>query len=201
MNIMELSRTRETTRAVSRGGVVIALIVGIVLASILVVEASAMRRESRHKKCAYNLRQIGVYFTAYERKFGAYPQIGMSTWFGQLWTSGIASDSEVFRCPFIDSHMPRTDYRGIALPGSYFPVGGATYSWTDFITDGAPPDLAMALDDDFEGTPNHGKATDRNVLFFQGRVDSFEIGSPSEQIFLRWCQSMRQGWAAPAGMK
>ena len=72
-----------------------------------------------------------------------------------------------------------THYQGITAAGSYTPTGAATYTWpSSGITDGAPPDLPMACDDDQSGTPNHGTGDDRNVgvigvAFFEERGATF----------------------------
>ena len=78
------------------------------------------------------------------------------------------------------------------------------YSWTTAgINDGAPPDLPIACDDDdpATGEPNHGIGDDRNVLFFQGRVDVFAVGNPTGDAADDLLDDTTGGWAAPAGTK
>ncbi|MCE9581393.1 MAG: hypothetical protein K8T20_02635, partial [Planctomycetes bacterium] len=66
----------------------------------------------------------------------------------------------------------------------------------------APPDLPLACDDDVAaGVPNHGTGDDRNVLFFQGRVDVFAIASPTETAVDALLAPTNTGWAAPASTK
>ena len=57
----------------------------------------------------------------------------------------------------------------------------------------------MCTDDNQGTTPNHGTGDDRNVLFFQGRVDVFAIGSPTEAAVDTLLATV--SWVAPAGTK
>lgn len=181
----------------------LAVMAGVVLLFLLVIEIPTfvrMHRESQVRECADRLRQVGVYFKTYESRYHAYPTPGASTWFGELWTSGVATDGEVFRCPFVQARGPATHFRGLRAPGSM--VFGATYSWTATgITNGAPLDLPMAGDDDQAGVPNHGRETERNFLCLSGRVEAFAIGTPTEQVLLGLLEPTNRGWAAPAGTK
>jgi prepilin-type N-terminal cleavage/methylation domain-containing protein len=181
---------------------VVIAIIGI-LAALLLPALSAARKSSRKTDCKNSLKQIGVYFALYEAKFKAYPTPGEATWFGLLWECGLATDGNVFRCAVRGKSGTGTHYAGIVGPGTYAPIGGLTYAWgADGITDAAPPDLPMACDDDDDtGTLNHGENTDRNVLFFQGRVDVFEVGNPTEIIVDALLDETTVGWAAPEGTK
>ena len=180
---------------------VVIAIIGI-LAALLLPALAAARKASRKTDCKNSLKQIGVYFYLYESKFKAYPTTGASTWFQLLWRPDMASDGNLFRCAVVGKAGTGTHYKGVPSTGSITPTGGGTYTWTATgITGGAPPDLPMACDDDQSGTPNHGTGDDRNVLFFQGRVDVFAIGSPMEGTVNTLLISTTSGWAAPAGTK
>ena len=63
--------------------------------------------------------------------------------------------------------------------------------------------VAAELDDSTERIINYLNARDIaiNVLFFQGRVDVFALGSPTEGAVNTLLVSTTSGWAAPAGTK
>ena len=177
---------------------VVIAIIGI-LAALLLPALAAARKSSRKTDCKNSLKQIGVYFALYESKFKAYPTVGGGTWFGLLWRPDMASDGNLFRCAVVGKAGTGTHYNGITGAGSYTPAGGTSYTWTAAgITDAAPPDLPMACDIG-GSTPNHGTGDDINVLFFQGRVDVFAIGSPTEGLVTALLATT--SWSAPAGTK
>jgi prepilin-type N-terminal cleavage/methylation domain-containing protein len=182
---------------------VVIAIIGI-LAALLLPALAAARKSSRKTDCKNSLKQIGVYFTLYESKFKAYPTPGAATWFGLLWRPDMASDGNLFRCAVVGKGGTGTHYAGIVGAGAYTPGGGVTYTWTSGgITDGAPPDLPIACDDDNPATdqPNHGEGDDLNVLFFQGRVDNFSFDNPTGVLIDDLLDDTTSGWAAPAGTK
>lgn len=180
---------------------VVIAIIGI-LAALLLPALAAARKSSRKTDCKNSLKQMGIYYALYEGKFKAYPTPGAATWFGLMWRPDMATDGNLFRCAVVGKSGTGTHYKGITGAGSYTPIGGATYTWTATgITDGAPPDLPMGCDDVQAGTPNHGTGDDINVLFFQGRVDVFAIGSPTEGVVNALLGSTTSGWAAPAGTR
>ncbi len=181
---------------------VVIAIIGI-LAALLLPALAAARKASRKTDCRNSLKQVGVYFALYESKFKGYPTPGSTTWFGLLWREDMATDGNLFRCAVRGKGGSGTHFAGIVDAGSYTPAGGVTYTWPAAgINDGAPPDLPLACDDDDPSTdnPNHGLDDDRNVLFFQGRVDSFSIGNPTE-VLVDELLDDTAGWEAPAGTK
>lgn len=156
---------------------------------------------SRKVDCKNSLKQIGVYFSLYEGKFGHYPAYG-SDWFAAIWRPDMAGDGNLFRCAVRGKAGSGTHYLEAPVSGTWVPPsGGPAYSWTAAgITDGAPPDLPLVADGNFpDGKPNHGWDEDRNVLFFQGRVDVFAIGSPVEQEVTSLLRPAT--WSAPVGTK
>jgi prepilin-type N-terminal cleavage/methylation domain-containing protein len=180
---------------------VVIAIIGI-LAALLLPALAAARKSSRKTDCKNSLKQIGVYFALYESKFKSYPTPTAADWFGLLWRPDMATDGNLFRCAVVGKAGTGTHYQGITGAGSYTPLGAPTYSWpATGITDGAPPDLPMGCDDDQSGIPNHGNNDDRNVLFFQGRVDVFAIGNPTEVAVNALLNPTNGGWAAPVGTK
>ncbi len=180
---------------------VVIAIIGI-LAALLLPALAAARKASRKTDCKNSLKQIGVYFALYETKFRAYPTPGASTWFGLLWRPELAQDGNLFRCAVVGKGGTGTHYQGIIAGGTYTPAGMGAYTWTATgIGDGAPADLPVACDDNQGSTPNHGPGDDRNILFFQGRVDVFAMGSPFEVAADGLLGSTTTGWAAPAGAK
>lgn len=180
---------------------VVIAIIGI-LAALLLPALAAARKSSRKTDCKNSLKQIGVYFALYESKFKEYPTPGAATWFGLLWRPGLAQDGNLFRCAVVGKSGSGTHYQGIIGPGSYTPPSASPYSWGGAgIGDGAPPDLPIACDDDQGTTPNHGSGDDRNVLFFQGRVDGFPIDSPTEHAVNSILSPTNGAWTAPVGSK
>jgi prepilin-type N-terminal cleavage/methylation domain-containing protein len=180
---------------------VVIAIIGILAALLLPALASA-RKASRKTDCKNSLKQIGVYFAMYSQEFRAYPTPGAGTWFQLLWSTPLAQDGNLFRCAVVGKSGTGTHYKGITGAGSYTPTGTGTYTWTaSGLTDSAPGDLPIGCDDDQAGTPNHGTGDDRNVLFYQGRVDVFAIGSPTETAVNTLLGTTTTGWAAPAGLK
>ncbi|KAF0246411.1 MAG: hypothetical protein FD180_769 [Planctomycetota bacterium] len=197
---MPEDRREMSSRATWIGGALIALLLCVVIGLPILVRT---KHENRQRECQDRLRRIGVCFETYHSRYAAWPIPDEKTWFGALWTSGIATDAEVFRCPFVNSRGPGTHFRGIVGPGVMPPAGsGATYVWLKTgITPGAPPDFPMALDDDYNGSPNHGANSDRNILYFQGHVARFSVGSADDGYFTPLTGSTTSGWAAPAGTK
>ena len=180
---------------------VVIAIIGI-LAALLLPALAAARKSSRKTDCKNSLKQIGVYFAMYSGQFRAYPAPGAATWFGSLWQTPLAQDGNLFRCAVVGKAGTGTHYKGITGAGSYTPTGMGTYTWTSTgIMDSAPADLPIACDDDQVGMPNHGNGDDRNILFFQGRVDVFAMGSPVEMAASALLGSTSAAWAAPAGIK
>lgn len=185
--------------------VVLVFIVLVGFALIVPSITTTRHGGSRKSDCKNSLKQIGVYFALYESKFKAYPTPGAATWFAQLWHRDMSTDGNLFRCAV----------RGKAGAGTHYNVLPDSGAWTHETTDGpkiftwgpaglddktTPSDLPIACDgDDPAGVPNHGKGEDRNVLFFQGRVDVFAIGSPTEAVFSRLL--IPSSWAAPVGTK
>ncbi|KAF0243619.1 MAG: hypothetical protein FD180_3223 [Planctomycetota bacterium] len=203
---------------------------GFTLAELLVLVALAAlflsfatptlcssRRSSRKTDCKNSLKQIGIYFTLYEGKFHRYPTPGSATWFSAIWRPDMATDGNLFRCAVVGKAGTGTHYRGLVGAGGWnsgTPSAPAWYSWpASGIDEHAPPDLPMACDGDQHGVPNHNvhrrsgfcgdssSGDDRNVLFFQGRVDVFAIGSPMETRVYGLLGETNGGWAAPAGTK
>jgi prepilin-type N-terminal cleavage/methylation domain-containing protein len=175
---------------------VVIAIIGI-LAALLLPALAAARKSSRKTDCKNSLKQIGIYFSLYESKFKSYPTAGggAAEWFNLLWRPDMATDGNLFRCAVVGKAGTGTHYLCLPAASTYTPTGGASYTWTaGSIGDGAPPDLPMGCDT----ATNHGTGDDRNVLFFQGRVDVFAIGSPLEGTLSIMVAS---GWAAPAGTK
>jgi hypothetical protein len=125
--------------------------------------ASVERRNS--------LKQMGIHLALFESKFKKYPQT----------TSELRSRLEVppeqLKCPECGQ-----EYRFLpGKSGHYKPQGGNEYAWTGGISDGAPPDLPMAL------CENCAQKSDKfDVLFFQGRVDVFDKSSPMGQQILEF---------------
>lgn len=182
---------------------VVIAIIGI-LAALLLPALAAARKASRKTDCKNSLKQIGIYFSLYESKFKSYPTPTAGTWFQLLWRSDMATDGNLFRCAVVGKSGAGTHFQGLtATGGSYAPAGGASYTVPSTgIGDSAPPDLPLACDDDVSsGVPNHGTGDDRNVLFFQGRVDVFAIASPTETAVDALLASTNSGWSAPASTK
>ena len=180
---------------------VVIAIIGI-LAALLLPALAAARKASRKTDCKNSLKQIGVYFAMYDSRYRGYPVPGAATWFQLLWEPSLASDGNLFRCAVVGKGGSGTHYKGITGAGTYTPTGMLPYTWTSSgLTDSAPADLPVACDDDQAGTPNHGTGDDRNILFYQGRVDVFAIGSPVETAANTLLGSTNSGWAAPAGIK
>ncbi|KAF0243623.1 MAG: hypothetical protein FD180_3227 [Planctomycetota bacterium] len=187
----------------------------LVLAFVLIVAAALVVPQLTHTRhggsrktdCKNSLKQIGIYFCLYESKYKCYPVPGDATWFGQLWANDLATDGNLFRCAVRGKSGTGTHYNGITGPGSWgydTEWGRKVYTWTaSGISDkDAPRDLPMACDgDDDQGDPNHGAGGDLNVLFFNGRVDVFAIGSPTERDVSALLGPTTQGWAAPAGTR
>jgi len=186
----------------------------LVLAFVLIVAAALVVPQlthtrhggSRKSHCKNSLKQIGIYFALYESKYKRYPMPGAATWFGLLWKKELATDGNLFRCAVRGKSGNGTHYCGITGPGSWITEtasGRKYYAWpASGLDDQAPADLPMACDgDDEQGVPNHGADGDRNVLFFQGRVDVFAIGSPTERNVSAVLGPTTQGWAAPPGTK
>ncbi|KAF0240001.1 MAG: hypothetical protein FD180_5097 [Planctomycetota bacterium] len=180
---------------------VVIAIIGI-LAALLLPALAAARKSSRKTDCKNSLKQIGIYFAMYSSQYREYPAVGAATWFGMLWKTPLAQDGNLFRCAVVGKAGTGTHYKGITGAGSYTPTGMGTYTWTSTgLTDSAPADLPIACDDDQAGIPNHGNGDDRNILFFQGRVDVFAMGSPIELAASALLGTTSSGWAAPAGIK
>ena len=178
---------------------VVIAIIGI-LAALLLPALAAARKSSRKTDCKNSLKQIGVYFALYESKFKAYPTTGAGSWYMLLWRPDMATDGNLFRCAVVGKAGTGTHYQVLPSTGSYTPTSAPTYTWTaSGITDSAPPDLPMGCDGDTAGAPNHGTGDDRNILFFQGRVDVFAIGSPVESAVNTLM--IADTWVAPAGTK
>jgi len=179
---------------------VVIAIIGI-LAALLLPALAAARKSSRKTDCKNSLKQIGVYVQLYEGKYKAYPTTG-GTFLQLLWTSGFATDGNLFRCAVVGKAGTGTHYNGLVAGGSYTPAGAAApYTWTAAgITDAAPPDLPISRDGNNNGgAANHGATDDRNILFFQGRVDVFAIGSTMEAAAVPILTAGT--WAAPVGTK
>jgi hypothetical protein len=171
----------------------------LVLGPIFVVVLTRQRLESRKRHCVENLREISTWFSSYQARYHAYPRFGEQTWFGQLWDSGIAMEGDRFRCPVRGVQGPGTHYLGCVQSTITYPGFGPTvYPSNGTITDGAPPDWPMACDGDAEDGPNHPDRT-THVLFFQGRVDSFAVDSPTDLAIRSMLGPVK--WAAPAGNK
>jgi prepilin-type N-terminal cleavage/methylation domain-containing protein len=179
---------------------VVIAIIGI-LAALLLPALAAARKASRKTDCKNSLKQIGIYFSLYESKFKSYPTCSGADWFALLWRADMATDGNLFRCAVVGKAGTGTHYQGlVATGGAYAPAGGASYTVPAIgIGDSAPPDLPLACDDNQGTVPNHGTGDDRNVLFFQGRVDVFAIGSPTETAVDGLLAS--GSWAAPASTK
>ncbi|MEK7469547.1 MAG: hypothetical protein AAB074_19415 [Planctomycetota bacterium] len=157
-----------------------------ILAGSLTVNHGDSRGQSLKRDRGNSLKQLGIYFALYEGKYKRYPPSVEDLQRGLDLASGI------FACPRCGkSFTPLFD-----APGTYTPTGGATYSWTESgISDGAPPDLPLAF---CEGCRADGG--DTAVLFFQGRVDVFAVGSPTENVIMDLA-IRRQAWrsAHPSG--
>lgn len=203
-----------------KGFTILELLVVVTIAAMFVAFATpticTSRKSSRKTDCKNSLKQIGIYFTLYESKFHRYPTPGASTWFSALWRPDLATDGNLFRCASVGKSGTGTHYRGIVGPGcwNHGSAGApAWYAWpASGIDEHAPPDLPMACDGDQGGVPNHdvhrsrgcgdsSTGGDRNVLFFQGRVDVFAIGSPVETQVHGLLGETTGGWTAPAGTK
>jgi hypothetical protein len=137
----------------------------------------ATQNSKRKTEAKIDLKQLGIYCALYEGKYRAYPR-SMRVLEDALRKEGVDT-AKIFYCAKCGNRVTFLDE--VAPSGSYTPRGGATYTWTGTgITDGAPPDLPLA----WHRCPLATSNDDMNVLFFQGRVDVFAIGSPSEQALL-----------------
>lgn len=183
--------------------VILIFIIAVLVAFVVPFNAHG-RGRSRQTDCKNSLKQIGIYFALYESKYKAYPPPGDSTWFALLWRKDMATDGNLFRCAVRGKAGTGTHFWGLNESGSWTTpseFGAKLYTWgPSGIAFDSPPDLPIASDgNDGRGDPNHGRGSDRNILFFQGRVDVLEIGSATESDASRVLSPSK--WAAPAGTK
>lgn len=182
--------------------IVVLVFIIVVLVAFLVPFNVRTNCGSRKTSCKNSLKQLGIYFALYESKYKAYPPPGADTWFALLWRKDMATDGNLFRCAVRGKSGAGTHYWGLKESGTWGHPGSPPYSWGSAGLDDklTPPDFPIAADgNDERGVPNHGPGDDRNILFFQGRVDVFAIGAPTEVDDMKaLCPS---SWAAPAGTK
>lgn len=150
-----------------------------IAAALLFFLQLAACQSKRPRDPKNSLKQLGVYFALYEGKFKKYPP-SLDDMARELKVS-----PDEFKCPHCGSNYVYIPER----PGTWSPVPGPPYSWTsNGITEGAPPDLPIALCEHCASTP--GK--DCEVLFFQGRVDVLASGSPTAIGILELLKRQRQ---------
>ncbi|MCC6738251.1 MAG: hypothetical protein IT452_04340 [Planctomycetia bacterium] len=184
---------------------VVLIVIALVGFALITPCFHTSRGGSRKTDCKNSLKQIGVYFALYESKFKAYPTPGAATWFAQLWQRDLATDGNLFRCAMRGKAAAGTHYNVLPASGAWVNPSGTTpgaCTWgpTGLDDKTTPPDFPMACDgNDSAGVPNHGKGGDLNVLFFQGRVDVFAIGSPTETAVSSLL--IPSSWAAPVGTR
>ena len=153
----------------SRRTLLVSTLTILIVCLIAIPAGIKLRPQTRRTDAKNSLKQIGIYFSLYESKFKRFP------------TSLDDLQRELHLEP-AQLVCPRCGHRWsfIGPAGSYAPPGGARYTWgPGGITDAAPPDLPIAA------CLNCGKpGDDRFVLFFQGRIDVFAVGSPMESAVL-----------------
>lgn len=184
---------------------VVLIFIIVVLVAFLVPINVCGRGHSRKTDCKNSLKQIGVYFALYESKYKASPTPGAATWFALLWSKEMATDGNLFRCAVRGKAGAGTHFWGLKESGTWSnsdKPGSPRYTWGAAGLDEnfTPPEFPIAAcGNDEHGVPYHGKGDDRNILFYQGRVDVFAIGAPKEAEAMGvLCPS---SWAAPAGTK
>lgn len=161
--------------------------VGVVLLSLAVVAVVGLRsvRSERRHDCRNALKQIGVYVSVYESKFGTPPDMTQSDWLSCLWHRELAQDGNLFRCAV----------RGKAGAGTHFDVLSLPATWSGRtvtrVSKEAPPDLPLVVD-------VHSDADPRGfVLRFNGSVEELTPDA------YRSCASLMRpsSWSAPAGIR
>jgi len=159
-------------------------------------DVSLANPKSRSLDCRHGLKQMGVYFSLYVGKFGAYPDFGTGTnsWFAQIWRPEFSTDGNLFRCASVGKAGRGTHYWCIVKPGTW---KGFSFAKGADLGPSTPGDLPLACDQ-LVSPPNHGPDP-VNVLLFDGRVISFEVDSD----FVRHPPDFLgpSGWDAPAGTK
>ncbi len=151
---------------------------GLGLLGLLLLPVMVAARQSDRKTHVRNaLKQLGVYYALYEGQFKAYPS---NTPAFEDWLQKCGMDAkELLTCSRCGNRLSLL--WEVAPSGSYEPQGCVKYTWPDTgPTDGAPPDLPIA----WHRCPLANVGDDLNVLYFQGRVDVFAIGSPAEEAIL-----------------
>jgi hypothetical protein len=145
------------------------------LAGIAIVPAWVASRNSSRKTEAKNeLKQLGVYMALYEGKYKSYASSTRAL--EEALRKEGTDTSKLFYCHRCGRRL--TFFDEVAATGSVAPKPGATCTGSAAdIRDGAPPDMPIA----WHRCPLADEGDDMNVLFFQGRVDVFAIGSPIEQ--------------------
>ena len=138
------------------GGIFVLIVLGLVSAAVYPPWVHA--RNSRRKTEAKNeLKQLGLYFALYEGKFKSYPS---DTRAFEVW---LRKEGVDIRKKFACSRCGN----------------GMTFLW-----DAAPSRLSTPEQDlpiAWHRCPLAETGDDRNVLFFQGRVDVFAIGDATDQ--------------------
>lgn len=177
--------------------VVLLAIVCAVFMVTLATCAGTIRIPSKKEACQANLRQFGVYLSAYVSKYHAYPPFGQGpqSWFGMVWGPGMAADANLFRCPCRKSgYGPH--YWTVVRPGSWSGAGGKFGFATADDLGKAPADLPIACDQ-LLAPPNHPDGS-VSVLFRDGSVRLMKAAdfTGMSPAFLG-----PPGWAAPAGTK
>ncbi|MBI2923462.1 MAG: hypothetical protein HYY18_20595 [Planctomycetes bacterium] len=174
---------------------------GVIAAILLVMGAVGVpivehdRTASKKVHCRNNLKTIGVWFAAYESRFGRYPTPDPITWFSSLWRPGFAEDGSIFRCPVRGAKGTGCHYQGLTGPGEWegyrMPASGPDA--------GVPLDLPLACDETWP-VRNHGNQGDLNVLRWDGRVEAHDYGSPA-YLAIDEFLGPETGWAAPASTR
>ncbi len=152
-----------------------------VVALVLVVAAmlgvlfylGSIRGNQGRDSAKSHLKQLGIYIALYESRFKAYPPDAAS--FERFLRDSGTDGKAMLTCP--ECHRPIETVWETAPSGSFTSAGGDTpYTWSSSgITDGAPPDLPIA----WHRCSLPGK--EGAALYFQGRVDVFAAGSPTEK--------------------
>ncbi|MCE9583898.1 MAG: prepilin-type N-terminal cleavage/methylation domain-containing protein [Planctomycetes bacterium] len=185
-------------RGVTLVELAVIVVVLAVLAAFVVQGLRGAARADRRTHCIDGLKQIGIYFTLYRERYGEFPACGTGSdsWFAAIWRPEMATDGNLFRCPEIGKGGSGTHYWCVVRGGTLNSTSGPfTFaSSKDLLAPATLADFPLASDA-MGPAPNHSDGH-VDVVFLQGRVETFEKSSP----FVTHPPSFLgpSGWDAPA---